>query len=230
MKKILTSLTIGLFCLTATTVKAELPAGALSVFDVLGLTEMAPLQVAGATQQQLLGPGSGWGNMADLNLSEYKTILLNLTYSAADAGKQVAVRFNVNATADATNVKFALITLPSTGTNYTAEIDILQYAGAGGEIFLGGFIYYSGASHWSFTYDGTPAAEPITIEYFAVTKIAATPTNITKVNVLDPNALVDVYSVTGAIVRKSVKTAEATNGLTPGIYLVGGKKVVVTKQ
>ena len=45
----------------------------------------------------------------------------------------------------------------------------------------------------------------------------------------NPNALVNVYSITGTMIRKSVKTSEATVGLEKGLYIVGNKKVLVTK-
>ena len=45
--------------------------------------------------------------------------------------------------------------------------------------------------------------------------------------VADKNATVDVYTVSGVQVRKAVKAAAATNGLPAGLYIVGGKKVLV---
>ena len=45
--------------------------------------------------------------------------------------------------------------------------------------------------------------------------------------VVDKNATVDVYTVSGVQVRKAVKAAAATNGLPAGLYIVGGKKVLV---
>ena len=41
------------------------------------------------------------------------------------------------------------------------------------------------------------------------------------------NAPVDVYTVSGVKVRSGVKVASATKGLPKGIYIVGGKKVIV---
>ena len=37
---------------------------------------------------------------------------------------------------------------------------------------------------------------------------------------------VDVYSVSGVLVRKQVEAASALNGLQRGIYIVGGRKVI----
>ena len=44
---------------------------------------------------------------------------------------------------------------------------------------------------------------------------------------LDPDAPVSVYSLQGILLRENVRRADATVGLTPGIYLVGGRKVAV---
>lgn len=43
----------------------------------------------------------------------------------------------------------------------------------------------------------------------------------------DPDKLVNVVSIDGRIVKQNVKASEAIEGLTPGIYLVGKKKVYV---
>lgn len=43
----------------------------------------------------------------------------------------------------------------------------------------------------------------------------------------DGNDSVDVYSVTGILLRGNVRRAGATDGLAPGFYIVGGRKVAV---
>jgi hypothetical protein len=48
------------------------------------------------------------------------------------------------------------------------------------------------------------------------------------ITIADDNAtLVDVYSTTGIRLRHNVDAASATAGLTPGIYIVGHRKVAV---
>lgn len=42
----------------------------------------------------------------------------------------------------------------------------------------------------------------------------------------DENAPVDVYSVSGALIRSNVEPSRALDGLAKGVYIVGGKKVV----
>lgn len=55
-------------------------------------------------------------------------------------------------------------------------------------------------------------------------KLDGTVTGI--VNLENPNAKVDVYTISGVCVRKNVPAASALNGLSHGVYIVGGQKVV----
>lgn len=55
-------------------------------------------------------------------------------------------------------------------------------------------------------------------------KLDGTVTGI--VNLENPNAKVDVYTIGGVCVRKNVPAASALNGLSRGVYIVGGQKVV----
>ena len=43
----------------------------------------------------------------------------------------------------------------------------------------------------------------------------------------EEDALVDVYTIGGVMVRSQVAASGATDGLAKGLYIVGGKKVVV---
>ena len=51
--------------------------------------------------------------------------------------------------------------------------------------------------------------------------------NITLDSEAAEDAPVNVYSITGTLVRQCVEASEATDGLTPGFYIVGNKKVAV---
>lgn len=50
-------------------------------------------------------------------------------------------------------------------------------------------------------------------------------TGVTTITVEDRQA-VNVYTLNGTLLRQAVKSQNALNGLQPGIYVVGGKKVV----
>lgn len=41
------------------------------------------------------------------------------------------------------------------------------------------------------------------------------------------NGPVDVYTISGVLLRKNVKAADATKGLSSGLYIIGGKKILV---
>ncbi len=57
-------------------------------------------------------------------------------------------------------------------------------------------------------------------------RLPSTPTAIATV-ALDADKTVDVYNMQGQLVKQGVRESIATKGLRPGIYLIGGKKVVV---
>lgn len=52
------------------------------------------------------------------------------------------------------------------------------------------------------------------------------PTGIDDVTI-DGNEIVDVYSITGVKVRGNVASSDAADGLAPGIYIIGNKKLLV---
>lgn len=229
MKKTLSFILVSIMTLTATISMAQVPAGMVSIFSVAGVDDITPITVDPAASYQLLGPGSGWGDLANIDFSEYKKLVFNLTFDASDAGHQVGVRFNVNGVPGTANVKPNVLTLPATGTTATLEIDIAQYA-TDGKIGVGGMIFYNGAEHWNLSYDGTRAASSTTINWVAVSKDAVSGgTSVTDLKIENPNALVDVYNIAGVRVRKAVAKSNATVGLDKGIYIVGNRKVIVSK-
>jgi hypothetical protein len=67
---------------------------------------------------------------------------------------------------------------------------------------------------------------------FNVDYVAIKPSPITSILYVPicnaSNAIVNVYNITGTLLRKAVKDSEATIGLTKGFYIVGSKKIFVT--
>lgn len=53
--------------------------------------------------------------------------------------------------------------------------------------------------------------------------------NVETINAESLNDMVNVYTVSGALVKANVKRSEAFNGLANGTYIVGDKKVVIMK-
>jgi hypothetical protein len=163
MRNIFTLFITLLLSLSAAFAQPLIPDGYVSVYSIKPETEMAPLTIAGVTSSQLLGPAIGWGASTEYNFSNYEKLSFKITYDAADAGHQMAIRMSVN-----TSVKLHLFTLPTSGTTVTEEINLLDFANADGKILVGGIVFYNGASHFSFAYNGTPASKSCTIEYVAI--------------------------------------------------------------
>ncbi len=53
------------------------------------------------------------------------------------------------------------------------------------------------------------------------------PTGIAEAKVRAAEGPVNVYTVSGQLVRSNVNRGQATQGLTPGLYIVNGTKVIV---
>ena len=175
--------------------------------------------IGGAASSQLVGPLSGWGEgIHYYDVAEYDTLAIRITFDPSDAGKQAAIRMGNNKV-----VTLYKLTYPTDGSNSLVYKMVIT-----GKGHIDGMVYYNGATHWSFTYDGTAAAKPVTIQYMAIRK--ATPVGLEKVREsIDPNALVNVYNFAGILIRKDVKASEATIGLKEGLYLVGNRKVRIVR-
>ena len=145
--------------------KPEIPEGWVSIFSIKEDFEKAPYPVGAQAIYQLTGPGADWHLSKDYNITNYDTLALKIRYHAADIGKEVAIRFAVNG--DGT-VQMQMITLPDVAdTTLIIKIGIADYADGEGNVALGGFLFYNGASHWSLTYND-PATMPTLIEYMAL--------------------------------------------------------------
>ncbi len=175
--------------------------------------------IGGAATNQLVGPAQGWGDGVHYyDVANFDTLAVKITFDPSDAGKQAAIRMGNNKV-----VTLYKLTYPNDGSN--SLIYKMPITGKG---HIDGIVYYNGATHWSFTYDGTAAAKPVTIEYLAVRK--ATPVGLENVREsYDPNALVNVYNFAGILIRKDVKASEATIGLKEGLYIVGNRKVRIVR-
>ncbi|MBR5030241.1 MAG: hypothetical protein IKX63_03960, partial [Muribaculaceae bacterium] len=57
-----------------------------------------------------------------------------------------------------------------------------------------------------------------------------TPTAISNIeDSIDGNTIINVVNMQGQVIKQGVKRSEATQGLPPGIYLIGNKKVVIRR-
>ena len=223
MKKLLLSVFVTLLSLSAAFAQ-ELPAGYVSINSLAAETDRCPYVVPLGQQYQFAGYSLGWGDATSYDMSAYKQIVIKMSYDAADAGKQVAIRYSINGKGAKDPI---VISLPEPSTTYTAYINIDQYK-VDGVVTLGGLIVYNGASHWSFTYAGTPSDVDLTVDYVALT--ADAPSALISTRADNPNALINVYNLTGNLVRKNIMASEAIKGLKPGMYIVNNKKVCVVNN
>lgn len=94
--------------------------------------------------------------------------------------------------------------VPHTFT-FEFDADLLDWAKEGG-------FYPSGIAVW-------------------ISKMVYVPVNgssaVEEVEAAEADAPVDVYSIQGVLVKRQVAPAAALEGLRPGLYIVGGKKVLV---
>ncbi|MBQ3325206.1 MAG: leucine-rich repeat protein [Muribaculaceae bacterium] len=88
--------------------------------------------------------------------------------------------------------------------------------------------YFSGNN--AINIDNIIAVEPNELVHFIndLTVEVGTTTGVKNINVDSvANGPVDVYNMNGQLLRHNVERSEATQGLPQGIYIVGGKKVIV---
>ena len=202
-------------------VTSTLPVGLTSLYSLtyqtLGEIDRTGVVDAGGSKL-MVGPGNGWGSGDNFyDISNNDTLVIKLAFDTADAGHQVALRIAW----DKKGVTIYKIALPKDGSSTMVYRIPLT-----GKNHLDGMYFYNGAGHFSFTYDSIAASKAIAINYIALT--TKLPVGIVKV-AQDMNDIVNVYSVTGVMVRRAVKVSEATLGLERGLYIVGNKKVLVTR-
>lgn len=212
------------FSLCVSFLKATLPSGYTSIYDLNFETERCPYSVNGGENYQFVGPASGWGDLTNYDLSSFKQLAIKLSYDASSAGNQVAVRFAINVGAEPPVIE----TLPGGTTSHIIRIGLESFKNTDGSIGLGGLVFYNGASHWAFTYTGTPNTNSVTVDYIALSSEA--PTGLKSLQLNDSNEIVNVFSVAGVMVRKNVKRSEAIKGLKSGFYIVGNQKVFVSHE
>ncbi|WP_297098592.1 hypothetical protein [uncultured Draconibacterium sp.] len=201
----------------------DIPEGYISVYDVIGDTaSLAPLEVAGDESYQLLGSPEDWGSSLEYDFSAYEKLAIQVVYDSIDAGSEVALRFSVDGWTYA-----HVFTLPLDTNIVMEEIDLADYVNIDGAVLMGGIIFYNGASHWSFSYEGLPATQSCTIDFVALKQRVTGIDNIVVRKTTDPNKLVDVYNMSGVLLRKGIPYSRATKGLKQGLYIVDRTKVFV---
>jgi uncharacterized protein YjdB len=248
MKKRISFLAVALMLfMTAAFAQVEqIPTGYVSLYSVMaGLdnaTEKAGTSIAhltGTTNSQLLGNPNGWGTYTGYDVFNYEKLEFKFTFDAADAGKQIAIRYSVNAV-----VKYKIITCPVEAP-YESVLAIDTHSddlpAANGKIGIGGIVVYNGSSHSSFAYTTEATTNAITLNYVAVKIALPTAIEVVADNPVLAQALpvggtttlkaqfTPVYTTNKAVTWSSADEGIATvNASTGEVTGVAGGSVAIT--
>jgi len=161
------------------------------------------------------GNGSYTGNDY-WDLSIYKGIEIKLSCTADQIGQYMAVRFIL--VGDPASAAQSIIK-PFTFTS-TSQIIKLDFTADQAQT----------KKLWAIKtpFDGgITGTFSINIDYL---KAVTTFTGLNDVKVDNPDALVNVYHMTGSLIRKNVKSSEVIKELENGLYLIGNKKVLINNK
>ena len=235
MRKILSFAIVSILCISAAF--AQIPAGYVTATGLLSPIATLPLSVPDVSnpdndngtnpnRPHLLGPQSGW-NAPFFDVSSYGKLLINITFDADDAGKQVGMRYY----AEGYGLGAFVSTYPTSGTSHNIEID-LEPLRKDGKVVLGGVILYNGVTNANFTYTA-PATKPATVNYIALQTIQPTAIAVVPVNAALAQALpigvsttleaqfTPTYTTNQAVTWSSadtdIATVDASTGVVTGV-------------
>jgi len=178
-------------------------------------TVNAGIKINGSSKQNVVGPTSP-SVSTYYDLSAYDVLKFELSFPTPNVGDEIKVRLQfINAAGDALEDVYV-------GADPTSSASVVSADG----------IYsfdlsdmpskkLAGIKAWS------DAGAAFTLTVADISVYNGTTVGITDNLIDDADKIVDVYNISGILVRKSVKNSEATIGLDKGIYIVGNKKVAV---
>jgi hypothetical protein len=162
------------------------------------------------------------GNPVSLVIAEETAMEAGVPYVFKATAEEIAVAYTGEAVTAPGNANGLvgvfedLKPVPGTG-NYVISSNIIKKAGANTGVR---------ANYAYIDMDNVPVyAEGSNAKRIFEIGNGAEPNSISSINSADSK--VDVYSITGVRLRTGVRSAEATDGLGKGLYIVGGRKVVV---
>ncbi len=170
--------------------------------------------ISGTGKQQIAGPNTTSATTY-VDLAAYEELQFDIYYPAANEGTEITIRFQfVNAD----------------GTGVTGDSDAYTLVKPTG----------SGTVSFSLKDAQLPSKKLTGIKAWAATGVAfalsidniyvfenGTPTSIQQPNVDEIPAFVNVYNISGQILKSNVPYEQALQGLAKGIYIVNKKKVAV---
>jgi|GEM_PF-3371529 hypothetical protein len=188
---------------------------AMSYTDGKTYSPVNPFTVAQGGYILMGGNGSYTG--ADYwDLSNYNGLEMKLTCSEASVGQYMAVRFIMVGTGGAQSI---IKTFTFTSTSQVVSLDFTADGAQSKNLWA-----------IKMPWDGNlTGSYSITIDYLKA-KAPGSTTGVTDVKADNPSEFIDVYNVSGALVKKNVKRSDALEGLSNGLYMVGGKKISVNRR
>lgn len=163
------------------------------------------------------------GNPTTLVIAEENSMEAGVPYVFRATAEEIAVAYTgeaVNAPVSANGLVGVfedLKPIPGTG-NYVISSNIIKKAGANTGVR---------ANYAYIDMDNVPVyTEGSSAKRIFEIGNSAGPSSIQSVTT-GADAVVDVYSITGVRLRTGVRASEATDGLSKGVYIVGGRKVIV---
>ncbi len=162
----------------------------------------------------LMGGNQNYNGNDYWDLSSYKGIEMKLTCPSDQVGQYLAIRFILVGNGAAQSI---IKTFNFTTTSMIVKLD-----------FAADQAYTSKLWAIKIPYDGNITGSfSVTIDYLnAVNSFTA----LNDVKADNPDALVNVYTMTGNLIRKNVKSSEVVKELKDGLYMIGNKKVFVNNN
>ncbi len=170
--------------------------------------------INGSAKPQIAGPNTTSANTY-VDLTAYELIKFDIYYPTANEGTEISIRFQF---------------VNSDGTGVTGDSDAYTIVKPTG----------SGTVSFSLKDAQLPSKKLTGIKAFAASGVAFTlsidniyvfvndtPTSIQQPNVDEVPAFVNVYDISGQILKSNVPYEQALQGLAKGIYIVNKKKVAV---
>ena len=144
--------------------------------------------------------------------------LYALGYDMAQSSSAILFTFDKNTLTKQSEIKFSNLGAGAINAPLLADDNklLLMTRGKAAPLtFLGTTTQFEGFSDWGVAYC-----------LYSISDVSTGIKNLSTATA-DASDLVDVYDLKGVRVKHNVSVAEATQGLAKGIYVVGGKKVVV---
>lgn len=148
------------------------------------------------------------------DLSSYDAIDISLSCATASVGQSFTVRF-VMVGSDPSAATSILKTCTFDSGTQTVTLNFTDDASPTKKLWA-----------IKIPWDGTTG---FSVKVNSINAVSSS-SGVTTTTIDDPNKIVNVYNLSGVMLRKAIKQSEATKGLEKGFYIVDHKKVFVLNE